>query len=222
MSSQTIRLLVVGLLTLLVRASLFSFALYSVSFLLVWYSIRNHYPHTLRFVHMASQASFSSSFSSSSSSFSYEWSYDVFLSFRGFDTRYSFTGNLYKALCDRGIRTFIDDEELSRGEEITPSLVKAIQESRIAIPVFSTNYASSSFCLDELVLIMEYIKGKGRLVLPVFYDVDPCDVRHQKGSYGEAMAKHEERFKDVKEKVLKWRKALHHAANLSGWDFKLG
>ena len=146
----------------------------------------------------------------------------MFLSFRGFDTRYGFTGNLYKALCDKGIHTFIDDEELRSGEEITPALVKAIQESRIAIPVFSKNYASSSFCLDELVIIMEYIKGKGRLVLPVFYDVDPCDVRHQRGSYGEAMAKHEERFKDEKEKVQKWRKALHQVANLSGKDFKLG
>ncbi|KAI4353225.1 hypothetical protein L6164_002191 [Bauhinia variegata] len=97
--------------------------------------------------------------SSSSSSFSYKWTYDVFLSFRGKDTRTGFTGNLYNALCQRGIHTFIDDAQLRRGEEITPSLVKAIEESRIAIVVFSENYASSRFCLEELVKIIDCIKA---------------------------------------------------------------
>ncbi|XP_061348631.1 disease resistance protein Roq1-like [Gastrolobium bilobum] len=159
---------------------------------------------------------------SSSSSFSYGWKYDVFLSFRGEDTRHGFTGNLYKALHDRGIHTFIDDEELQRGKEITSSLINAIEESRIAITVFSKNYASSSFCLDELAHILHLIKEKGRLVLPVFYDVDPSHVRNQRGSYEEAMASHEERFKDNKEKVQKWRMALRHAADLSGFHFKFG
>ena len=92
--------------------------------------------------------------------------YDVFLSFRGGDTRHGFTGNLYKALCNRGIHTFIDDEELQSGEEITPALQKSIEESRIAIVVLSQNYASSSFCLDELVVILD-CKNKGLLVIPV-------------------------------------------------------
>ncbi|XLS95342.1 hypothetical protein HN51_071350 [Arachis hypogaea] len=68
---------------------------------------------------------------------------------------------------------------------------------------------------------MECVKGNGRLVFPVFYDVDPCDVRHQKGSYAVALTKHEERFKDDMKKLQKWRTALHEAANLSGNDFKL-
>ncbi|KAL4317282.1 hypothetical protein AHAS_Ahas15G0369500 [Arachis hypogaea] len=145
---------------------------------------------------MPLQSSFSSfSTHSSTSSFGYASEYDVFISFRGEDTRYGFTGNLYKALFDKGVHTFIDDEELQRGDEITPSLLKAIQESRIAIIVLSPNYASSSFCLDELVHILHCIKGNHRLVLPVFYEADPSDVRHQRNSFGEAMAKHEEKFK---------------------------
>ncbi|XP_057446765.1 disease resistance protein Roq1-like [Lotus japonicus] len=155
--------------------------------------------------------------------------YDAFLSFRGPDTRHGFAGNLWKALSDRGIHTFIDDVELERGEEITPALVKAIDESRIAIPVFSTNYASSSFCLDELVNILDHVKAKGRLVLPIFYNVDPSHVRHQIGSFGEALAKHEERFKNNignfkcnMERLQKWKVALHQVANLSGHHFKLG
>ncbi|XP_061355808.1 disease resistance protein Roq1-like [Gastrolobium bilobum] len=150
----------------------------------------------------------------SSSSFSY----DVFLNFRGVDTRHGFTANLYKALDDRGIHTFIDNEELQKGEEITPSLVKAIEESRIAIIVLSTNYASSSFSLDELVHILHCIKQKGRSVLPVFYDVDPSDVRYQTGSYEEALATLEKWFKD--DRLQKWREALRQTAGLCGFTFK--
>ncbi|KAK7291275.1 hypothetical protein RIF29_06283 [Crotalaria pallida] len=163
----------------------------------------------------------------SSSSFSYGWKYDVFLSFRGTDTRYGFTGNLYKALEAKGIHTFIDDEKLQSGDEITPSLMKAIQDSRIAIVVLSKDYASSSFCLDELVHIIHSIKGNNRLVLPVFYDVDPSHVRHQTGTYEKAIAKHEKRFKanrhhedNMQQRLQNWKMALKQVANLSGHHFK--
>ncbi|XP_020236375.1 TMV resistance protein N isoform X1 [Cajanus cajan] len=148
-----------------------------------------------------------------------EWTYDVFLSFRGEDTRSGFTGNLYRSLCDRGIHTFIDDVELSRGEMITPALFKAIEQSRIAIVVFSENYASSAYCLEELVIILECIMKKGRLVWPVFYGVSPSYVRNQEGSYGEALAKLGERFKNDEERLRKWKLALKEAANLSGFHF---
>ena len=110
---------------------------------------------------------------SSSSSFAHGFSYDVFISFRGTDTRFGFTGNLYKALSDKGIRTFIDDKELQIGDEITPSLLKSIEDSRIAIIVFSKDYASSSFCLDELVHIICCSSEKGSTVIPVFYGTEP-------------------------------------------------
>ena len=136
-----------------------------------------------------------------------EWTYEVFLSFRGEDTRRRFIGHLYEALHRRGIHTFLDNEELDRGEDITRSLVKAIEESRIAIPVFSANYATSSFCLDELVKIIECHEARGQIVLPVFYEVDPSHVRHQIGSFGEALAKHKERvLRDDKDKLkVTWR-----------------
>ncbi|XP_039690420.1 TMV resistance protein N [Medicago truncatula] len=161
--------------------------------------------------------------SQASSSSTNEWrAYDVFLSFRGEDTRKGFTGNLYKALCGKGIDTFIDDQELRKGEEITPALMMAIQESRIAIVIFSENYASSTFCLKELTKIMECIKHKGRMVLPVFYHVDPCIVRHQKGSYAKALADHESNKKIDKAKVKQWRLVLQEAASISGWHFEHG
>ncbi|XP_057445938.1 disease resistance protein RUN1-like [Lotus japonicus] len=157
-----------------------------------------------------------------SSNFKFQWTYDVFLSFRGEDTRLNFTSHLYHSLRRKGIHTFYDEDGLKRGEEITPALLNAIQESRIAIIVFSKNYASSTFCLDELVKILESLNVHSRLVWPIFYDVDPSEVRHQTGVYAEAMVKHEERFQDDREKVQKWRKALCQAANLSGWHFQLG
>ncbi|MED6209606.1 hypothetical protein PIB30_056409 [Stylosanthes scabra] len=170
----------------------------------------------------SSSSSSTHSTSFSSSSFNHTYEYDVFISFRGEDTRYGFTGSLYEALSNKGIHAFIDDEELPKGNKIRPSLGSSIKDSRIAIIVLSPNYASSSFCLDELVQIVRYIKGNNRLVLPVFYKVDPSDVRHLKKSYGEAMTKHEERFQNYMNKVLKWKKALHQVANLSGYHFKDG
>jgi len=54
--------------------------------------------------------------------------YQVFLSFRGEDTRKNFTNYLYKALVDAGIHTFRDDDEIRRGENIDFELQKAIQQ----------------------------------------------------------------------------------------------
>ena len=158
----------------------------------------------------------------SSSSSAHRWDYVVFLSFRGEDTRNNFTSHLYKALCDKGINTFIDND-LQRGEEISMELLKAIELSKILIVVFSKNFASSTWCLNELVKIFECkSKSNDQWVLPIFYKVDPSEIRKQDGEYGIALAKHEEIFKDDKEKVQKWRKTLTEAANLSGFPYNDG
>ena len=67
----------------------------------------------------------------------FSWKYDVFLSFRGEDTRNNFTGHLYKALDQKGIDIFMDNEKLRGGEEISSTLVTAIQRSRCSIIVLS-------------------------------------------------------------------------------------
>lgn len=96
--------------------------------------------------------------------------------------------------------------------------MKAIEESMVSVIVFSKNYANSSWCLEELVKIIECQDIMGQRVLPVFYDVDPSDVRGQKGSFQTAFQQHEVKFEDDLEKVKRWREALKTAANLSGWD----
>ncbi|KAK9290772.1 hypothetical protein L1049_008949 [Liquidambar formosana] len=151
------------------------------------------------------------------------WNYDVFLStFRGKDTRNNFTDRLYRALVRGGIRTFRDVNQLRKGDEaISSYLLEGIERSRVSVLVFSENYADSTWCLDELVKILECKTKVGQTVLPVFYDVSPSDVRKQMGSFGEAFSKLKERFKweiDGGGRVERWRAALTEAATLSGWD----
>ncbi|KAM7474175.1 hypothetical protein LguiB_021418 [Lonicera macranthoides] len=105
-------------------------------------------------------------------------SYDVFLNFRGEDTRKTFTHELYMALVQGGLSTFKDEDTMDKGEDLKSELKKAIRQSKSSIVVISKNYASSTWCLDELVLILEQRRTNRHVVLPVFYDVDPSHVRN--------------------------------------------
>ncbi|KAL7257871.1 hypothetical protein ACSBR1_004062 [Camellia fascicularis] len=151
--------------------------------------------------------------------------YHVFLSFRGEDTRKAFTDHLYTALLGSGFRTFRDNDGIERGENVKSELDNAIRESRSSIIVFSKDYASSRWCLDELVMILEHKRTSGHLILPVFYDVDPSQVRKQMGSFAEAFGRHEARFMGetnerkkeyLRKKVEGWRAALREVADLAG------
>ncbi|KAH0775536.1 hypothetical protein KY290_006947 [Solanum tuberosum] len=129
--------------------------------------------------------------------------------------------HLYQSLDHRGIFTFLDDKRFENGDSISEELVKAIEESQVAIIIFSKNYATSRWCLNELVKIMECKTQYGQTVIPVFYDVYPSHVRNQIESFKEAFVKHESRYKDDVEgmkKVPGWRNALTAAGNLKGYD----
>ncbi|KAK2352792.1 disease resistance protein RUN1 [Trifolium repens] len=150
-----------------------------------------------------------------SSSSDHPWIYDVFINFRGKDTRAKFVSHLYAALSNAGINTFLDDENLQKGEELGATLKRAIEGSQIAIVVLSKYYVESSWCLNELVHIMECHKTYGQIVIPVFYYVDPSVVRSQRASFGDALI-----FTARKREALlsNWRGALTQVADLSGWD----
>ncbi|XP_031257654.1 TMV resistance protein N-like [Pistacia vera] len=134
---------------------------------------------------------------------------------RGEDTRENFTSHLYAALYSKKIKTFIDSYDLERGDEISQALLNAIEESKIAVIIFSKGYATSRWCLEELAKIIEGKKAED-LILPVFYHADPSDIRNQKGSFEKAFVRHKE--KQSSETVMRWRNALTKAANLSGFD----
>ncbi|CAN1814511.1 Disease resistance protein L6 [Linum perenne] len=142
--------------------------------------------------------------------------YEVFLSFRGPDVRTTFADCLYSGLVRSKIRTFRDEEELRKGETIGPSLVQAITESKIYIPIFTKGYAASKWCLMELAkMVACWKQGKGHMVLPIFYYVDPRDVRHQDGPYKESFEQHSQNHDP--EIVKKWREALQEIGKMKGW-----
>ncbi|KAK4269098.1 hypothetical protein QN277_022301 [Acacia crassicarpa] len=155
--------------------------------------------------------------SSSSSAESLPKKYDVFISFRGEDTRSNFTSHLYDAFCRKHIRTYID-YQLAKGDDISPSLLQAIEDSYISVVVFSENYASSRWCLDELIHILHCKRVKGQIVVPVFYKVEPCHVRNQTGVYRQEFERYERDLKVDQHKMQMWKQALHEAANLAGYD----
>ncbi|KAK8627333.1 hypothetical protein V6N13_134946 [Hibiscus sabdariffa] len=155
-----------------------------------------------------------SSSTSTPSSFRRQW--DVFLSFRGEDTRDGITTSLYRSLHGQGVRVFLDDVGLNRGDEIAPGLLEAIEDSAAFIVILSKDYASSHWCLDELAQICK-LRSRSlirRLVLPVFYEVDPSHVRKQIGPFEKAFFGHEERFGKDKAKV--WREAMAKVGSLAG------
>ncbi|CAN1839842.1 Disease resistance protein L6 [Linum perenne] len=142
--------------------------------------------------------------------------YEVFLSFRGPDVRKHFADFLHTHLVRFGILTFLDDEDLRKGEDIEASLFKDIQNSKVYIPVLSPDYASSKWCLKELALMVKCCKqSNGHLLLPIFYMVEPRDARQQGNSYEEAFQQHSKKY-DA-ETVMEWRKALKEVGKLKGW-----
>lgn len=139
----------------------------------------------------------------------------VLISFRGKDTRYGFTDHLYNILCKSGIKTYRDTPELRGGEVIEKALPQAIRESKIYVIVLSENFASSHWCLDELVEILHFCKEKQRSVLPVFYNIESSVVERQSGKYSEFFQKHETRYNI--DRLTGWRAALKEVAKISGY-----
>ncbi|KAK3417820.1 hypothetical protein EUGRSUZ_H03796 [Eucalyptus grandis] len=148
------------------------------------------------------------------------YDYEVFLSFRGPDTRVGFIDFLYTSMIDMGIRAYKDDEDLPKGEEFGPKLLQAIEQSKILMPIFSNGYASSVWCLKELVKMVECQKTKGQKIMPIFYDVAPLEVQHQTGNYGEAFRSHERKRRHDEKTVQEWKDALTVVGQINGWNLQ--
>ncbi|XP_056163725.1 disease resistance protein L6-like [Syzygium oleosum] len=145
--------------------------------------------------------------------------YQVFLSFRGPDTRHGFTDFLYHGLHDAGVRVFRDDEELRVGEVIGKNLLSAIDNSTLFIPIFSPTYASSKWCLRELAHIIFTVSKSEvhKSILPIFFHVKAEDVKLKTPLYSHALEKHKEEFPD---EVEAWRAALVEVGKIKGWNVK--
>ncbi|VVA93591.1 unnamed protein product [Arabis nemorensis] len=154
--------------------------------------------------------------SSSSSSRPRTWRYSVFTSFHGPDVRKTFLSHLRKQFSCNGISMF-DDQGIERGQIIKPELTQAIGESRISIVVLSEKYASSRWCLDELVEIFKSKEDLGQIVMAVFYGVDPSDVRKQTGVFGTVF--NETCAHKTEEERRTWSQALTDVGNIAGEHF---
>ncbi|EOA12806.1 hypothetical protein CARUB_v10025767mg [Capsella rubella] len=137
--------------------------------------------------------------------------HQVFINFRGEDLRLGFISHLVEALENDNINVFIDNYA-DKGEPLETLLTK-IQESRIALAIFSGKYTESTWCLRELAMIKDCVE-KGKLVaIPIFYKLDPSTVRGVRGQFGDA-------FRDLEEPDLtqkkEWKKALKWIPDLIG------
>ncbi|XP_031398706.1 TMV resistance protein N-like isoform X2 [Punica granatum] len=138
--------------------------------------------------------------------------YQVFLSFKGSDTRRGFTDCLYHFMVDAGIRVFRDNEELHAGDRIE-EILRMINNSIVCIPILSKNYAASKWCLRELAKMVEFKKE----IVPIFYDVTPDDVRLKTSIYSGAIRAHKKNMLSEKDQ---WENALKEVAHIKGRELK--
>eukprot|EP01018_Ginkgo_biloba_P036085 Gb_12752 [translate_table: standard] len=151
--------------------------------------------------------------------------YSVFLTFRGADVRKSLIDHLYQSLVAAGIPTFLDSEELEKGDHIESSLEKAIVESEIYIPIFSTNFAQSAWCLQELSLMCSHIStpNSTHKMVPLFYKVEPSHVRYADGEnspYAKYFRDHSTKGRHTTDTISQWKNALKQASNLFGFTLE--
>lgn len=130
--------------------------------------------------------------------------HQVFINVRGEEIRHGFLSHLIAAFVLQGIYFFIDKDE-QKGIDLT-HLFKRIEESQIALAIFSKKYAQSKWCLNELAKMKELAEKSNLKVIPIFYKVKADDVRNQKGEFGRnfwklAMA-------SSGEEIKKWKEAL--------------
>ncbi|XP_031378231.1 TMV resistance protein N-like [Punica granatum] len=138
-----------------------------------------------------------------------ESDYDVFLSFRGPDTRQGFTDVLYDYMDKAGIRVFRDDDELMIGDKIE-MILQAIGASQLCVPIFSETFASSKWCLREVYRMVRLKKE----IVPIFYKVSPDDVKLKTPMYSKFIEEHEVKY--GKKRVEKWKDALRASAQFKG------
>ncbi|XP_031500947.1 disease resistance protein RPV1-like isoform X2 [Nymphaea colorata] len=149
-----------------------------------------------------------------------QFEFDVFLSFtREGDLLNGFTEGLCAGLKQRGVRASFGEQEKSLDDAVDQKAGAALREievSDIFLPIFSRGFADSKLRLTQVAEMVE----RRRLILPVFYDVEPRQVRNQKGPFETAFRKHEE-SQDLDEKMVeRWRAALREVGETKGYDMQ--
>lgn len=139
--------------------------------------------------------------------------YQVFLSFRGPDSRQSLADVLCNDMNIAGICVFRDDDELGIGDEISKILL-AIKNSKICVPIFSRTFAASTWCLREVERMVDLKKR----IMPIFYTASLQDVKLSTELFKKDLRKHEK--KHGRDQVKKWEDALKAVARIKGREVK--
>ncbi|GLJ34143.1 hypothetical protein SUGI_0686390 [Cryptomeria japonica] len=138
--------------------------------------------------------------------------YDVFINHRGIDVKETLAKPLYNTLIGMGFRVFLDSEELKLGEFLPTAIEAAVSSAKLHIAIFSPNYAQSPWCLEEL----SFMLTTHTQIVPVFYHVQPDDVRYAKGAFADAFWRHEKNGRYTRQKLQEWKDALHIVSFLVG------
>nr|XP_007134158.1 hypothetical protein PHAVU_010G024200g [Phaseolus vulgaris]ESW06152.1 hypothetical protein PHAVU_010G024200g [Phaseolus vulgaris] len=144
--------------------------------------------------------------------------YDVLINFNGEDIQRKFVSHLDSALSAVGFTTFLHHPNALNPIHFQQPI---LNHSRVAIVVFTTAYSQSEWCLHQLQQIIKWHQTYCRHVLPVYYEIQPSDVRLQMGDFGKAFkATAEQAFseQELEHGMSRWSHALTKAANLFGWD----
>ncbi|KAG0598440.1 hypothetical protein M758_12G073700 [Ceratodon purpureus] len=138
--------------------------------------------------------------------------HDVFLNHRGPDLKTTFVSHLDAAIRRAGHEPFLDVKSLVKGQHAFRSISEALRGVLVHVVIFSPRYAESKYCLDELCYILESQKP----FISVLYDVEPENLRRTKvGPYAQAFRKHLKKGRD--KDVVRWKKSLLEAANITGF-----
>ncbi|GLJ10176.1 hypothetical protein SUGI_0123440 [Cryptomeria japonica] len=143
--------------------------------------------------------------------------WDIFINHYGRDVKYTFATTIYDKLQSMGLHVFLDVESLEAGDNFPPEIQHAISSSTLNIAIFSPGHAKSTWCLAELTFILK----TGKKIVPIFYHVEPADlkkIKSGKGEYAKAFAGHEKNIRFTVEQLDEWKEALFQSSFLEGYE----
>ncbi|GLJ08064.1 hypothetical protein SUGI_0080740 [Cryptomeria japonica] len=141
--------------------------------------------------------------------------YAVFINHRGKDTKESLASLVYRNLHNRGFKVFMDKSCLRAGQYIPQAITCAIRSASVHVVILSPNYGQSEWCLDELFFIVQ----TGGPIIPVFWQIRPCEVRMEdkNGVYAKAFREHKRAGKFNSRTLEKWKAALRRISLPEGF-----
>ncbi|XP_014503234.1 TMV resistance protein N-like [Vigna radiata var. radiata] len=153
-----------------------------------------------------------------SSSYKLPRKYDVLINFTGEDIHRKFVSHLNSAFSTVGLTTFLHHPNAVNTTHIQQPI---LSHCRVAIVIFTQTYSQSAWCLNQLLQIIKWHQTYCRHVLPVYYEIQPSDVRLQKGDFGKALKETAQQTfsgQELDHGMSRWSHALTKAANFFGWD----